>query len=224
MLRRRTKKIEEEYITTRGLKEWKLNKNIFVKIFEEKCAKFNIASNQVKFYSQQNEDKYIIQKILKEKIEEGIFLELGACDGILHSNTKMLEDYFGFKGILIEPQKHYFEELEKNRKKCKNYNTAISNSDDEYIIFTGSDAEAGILETINTNNKINNYKVRNNKLNNIIKKSGFNYIDIMIIDVEGGELDVLKSIDFSFPIFCIFIEADSDNQEKNKIFGEFLII
>lgn len=36
----------------------------------------------------------------------------------------------------------------------------------------------------------------------------------MIIDVEGGELSLLKSINFTFPIFCIIIEASSEQQEK----------
>ena len=44
----------------------------------------------------------------------------------------------------------------------------------------------------------------------------------MIIDVEGHELEFLRSIDFSFPIFCIIIEAASDQPEKNKLFGEYL--
>ena len=56
----------------------------------------------------------------------------------------------------------------------------------------------------------------------ILKKSSFKYIDFMIIDVEGGELDLLKSIDFSFPIFCVIIEAHSKEKEKNRIFGEYL--
>ena len=60
------------------------------------------------------------------------------------------------------------------------------------------------------------------EMKEILQKSSFNYIDFMIIDVEGSELELLKSIDFSFPIFCIIIEAHSNEQEKNKIFGNFL--
>lgn len=45
----------------------------------------------------------------------------------------------------------------------------------------------------------------------------------MSIDVEGGELSFLKSFDFKIPVFCIIIEAHSDEQEKNKIFGDYLI-
>lgn len=56
----------------------------------------------------------------------------------------------------------------------------------------------------------------------LLNKSNFKYLDFMIIDVEGSELSLLKSIDFSFPIYCIIIEAHSDEQEKNKIFGNYL--
>ena len=58
----------------------------------------------------------------------------------------------------------------------------------------------------------------------IIADSSLKYIDFMIIDVEGGELEVLKSIDFDFPIFCIIIEAASNQQEKNTIFGNYLYL
>ena len=66
------------------------------------------------------------------------------------------------------------------------------------------------------------YLVKNKKMDEIIKESKVEYIDIMSIDVEGGELELLKSIDFSFPIYCTIIEAHSNEQEKNKIFGNYL--
>ncbi len=45
----------------------------------------------------------------------------------------------------------------------------------------------------------------------------------MFVDVEGGEIELLKSIDFSFPIFCIVIEAHSDKEERNEKVRNFLI-
>ena len=65
----------------------------------------------VKFYSQQDEDKYIIQYLLKDKITDGTYLEVGAFDGVSYSNTKTLEDYFNFSGILIEPQERLFNNI-----------------------------------------------------------------------------------------------------------------
>lgn len=205
-----------------GLKEWHIDNNLFLKEYINKCKIFNINNpRNVKFFSQQDEDKYIIQYLLKEKIDDGTYLEIGACDGVLYSNTKTLEEYFGFKGILIEPQKHFYNNLIENRSSKNNefYNCAVTNSDVKEISFIGNNAEAGVVESINTNiNKYGwkSYKVENKKMKDILENSKFKYIDFMIIDVEGSELLLLKSIDFSFPIFCIIIEAHSTEQEKIK--------
>jgi FkbM family methyltransferase len=210
-----------------GLLEWTLDENTFLKEFNNKCNIFGINPNEVKFYSQQDEDKYIIQYLLKKKIDNGTYLEIGACDGILYSNSKTLEDFFGFKGILIEPQSNFFDNLKKNRSNINNelYKCAVTNNDSSTISFIGNNAEGGIMDDINTN--LNNYnwtpyEVENKKMKNILENSRFKYIDIMIIDVEGSELSLLKSIDFTFPIFCIIIEAHSKEQKKNKIFGDYL--
>lgn len=200
-----------------GENEWSLDFESFSLELNKKASIFGINKNDIKFYSQQDEDKYIIQYLLKEKITDGIYLEIGACDGILYSNTKTLEEHFNFKGILIEPQPFFFENLIKNRNSTNNksYNYAVSNSDDEYIDFIGHNAEGGILTDVNfTNSNLQAYKVKNNKMKNIIKDSNFDYIDFMIIDVEGSEFSLLKSIDFNFPIFCIIIEAPSDQEKK----------
>lgn len=215
------------YRINKGMIEWSLDVNKFKTDFCKKCDIFNINSNEVKFYSQQDEDKYIIQYLLKKKINDGTYLEIGACDGLLYSNTKTLEEYFGFTGILIEPQPTFFNNLQKNRSIKNNelYNCAVSDSDEKYINFIGNNAEGGILSNINTNlNKYNwdSYKVLNKKMKDILHNSKFDYIDFMIIDVEGSEFLLLKSIDFKYPIFCIIIEAHSGEQIKNKIFGDYL--
>ena len=43
----------------------------------------------------------------------GIFIEAGACDGILNSNTYLLEKEFSWSGLLVEPLNDYFIELKK---------------------------------------------------------------------------------------------------------------
>ena len=215
------------YKYTRGLKEWTLDLKSFQIEFDKKCKIFNINPDDIKFYSQQDEDKYIIQYLLKNKINDGTYLEVGGCDGIIYSNTKTLEDYFGFKVILIEPQPIFFKNLLKNRSNKNNelYNCAVTNSESNQIEFIGNNPEGGVADDINTDLKKynwNSYKVENKKLKDLLNNSQFNYIDFMIIDVEGSELSLLKSIDFTFPIFCIIIEAHSNEQEKNKIFGHHL--
>jgi hypothetical protein len=48
------------YKINRGLREWSLDMKSFIKEFVNKCNIFNINPRDVKFYSQQDEDKYII--------------------------------------------------------------------------------------------------------------------------------------------------------------------
>tara|TARA_R110002110_G_scaffold399842_1_gene615872 strand:- start:308 stop:1075 length:768 start_codon:yes stop_codon:yes gene_type:complete len=210
------------------LKEWALDDS-FTTAFEECCGIFDVRKETVQFNSQQNEDKYIIQYILKEKITDGTFIEMGALDGIAHSNTKTLEDHFGFSGILIEPVRDNYERLVRNRPNSKCYNYAVSDSSHEYVDFMGYTGAAGIADTINHASKKElpsyeqPYKVKNKKLSEIIEESGLKYIDIFSLDVEGGELEVLKSVDYKkIDIYCIIVEAHSDEQDKNKLFTDFL--
>ena len=43
------------------------------------------------YYSQCQEDIYLNENIFKNK-KNGVYIELGALDGILYSNTKFFED------------------------------------------------------------------------------------------------------------------------------------
>jgi len=52
------------YKINRGLNEWSLNLSEFKNIFIKKCTQWNINPYNVKFYSQQDEYKYIIQYLL----------------------------------------------------------------------------------------------------------------------------------------------------------------
>lgn len=212
------------YTVTNGLREWHLDSHAFERCLTDTRKTWGILQDVV-FHAQQDEDKYIIQYLLKDKITDGVFLEVGGCDGVLYSNTKTLEDYFGFSGILIEPQPQYYTQLVRNRPKCENYNCAISSSDDS--VFIGDNAEGGLVRTLNEVVKHRfpwwkPYTVKNMKLSDILNNSRFKYIDFMFVDVEGGELELLKTIDFRFDIFCIIVEAHSDAQEKNKLVGDLL--
>ena len=61
------------YKINRGLYEWHLDLKSFIPKFILICDKYDLDPNKIKFYSQQDEDKYIIQYLLKEKINDGVF-------------------------------------------------------------------------------------------------------------------------------------------------------
>jgi hypothetical protein len=69
----------------------------------------------MKSFAQFKEDLIIIDLFLKKKIEEGVFVEFGAWDGIHLSNCKLLADN-GWSGFFIEGDSLRFQECQKNYK------------------------------------------------------------------------------------------------------------
>jgi hypothetical protein len=99
------------------------------------------------FYSQQGEDKEIFEQYYKSRHKKnGIFVELGALDGITYSNTKFFEDTLKWRGILIEPVVENYEKLIKNRPGCFHYNCAVGLPGK--ALFVGGSATAGMLHTM----------------------------------------------------------------------------
>jgi hypothetical protein len=103
------------------------------------------------FFSQQGEDIFIYKNFINKVVEDSIFVELGAMDGIIYSNTKFFEDILKFKGILIEPTIQY-NNLINNRPNCDCYNVAINYTTGK-VKFLGEYATAGMVDTMNENFK-----------------------------------------------------------------------
>lgn len=172
------------------------------------------------FYEKENPDKIpqlIYENYINQKVSDGIFLELGAFDGILGSNTLFLEKELGFNGVLIEPVTRNFNYLKRNRPKCTNLNWAVLNecSHGEHTI-QGKGLQASLTDKQNKRTK--NFHesdktprnqlqdVRTKKLSTILKELKVEYIDFWSLDVEGSEFEVLKSMDWHIPVGLICIE------------------
>jgi len=182
---------------------------------------------KIKFFSQNGQDRFLNNHIFK-KNSNGIFIDIGANDGITFSNTYFFEKK-GWSGICIEPIPEVFEKLKKNRK-CNCICGVMSEKNIEFSEFlhvTGaSEMLSGILDKYdndhleriekdikNNNEKKEIIKVQNFNFNKIIK---FTHIDYLTIDTEGSEFDILKTINFSnFEIKVISIENDYKNNNIN---------
>tara|TARA_X000001036_G_scaffold115622_1_gene108879 strand:- start:441 stop:1298 length:858 start_codon:yes stop_codon:yes gene_type:complete len=159
-----------------------------------------------KYPSQAGQDKIIKERFFKNK-KKGFFIEIGAYDGIEGSNCYHFEKFLKWDGIAIEPSNIQFKKLKKNRK-CKLFNKAISNEikEVEFIEVTeGLTQMSGINEKYYKNNfdfisnneksKIQNYNLKTITFEQVVSQ-GID-IDYLSIDIEGGEMDLLKSINFN---------------------------
>lgn len=171
------------------------------------------------FYSQQGEDIYVYRNFINKIAPDGVFVELGAMDGITYSNTKFFEDALQFSGTLIEPTAQYAK-LASNRPRSKCHNVAVHYKK-EPVKFLGDFATAGLVDTMNSKFRqiwhpsSKEYFVNGEPICDILKKDDRAYIDFLSIDVEGGEQVVLETLDFSVPIYVVCIELDGHNPEKD---------
>lgn len=183
----------------------------------------------MKYYSQYDQDKWLFENYFKDK-KTGFFLEIGADDGIDKSNTKFFEE-LGWDGMCIEPSHKRFNLLTNNRNCiCENY--AISNEVGEVEFMDISGWGKGLSGIINnyddrhksriqqeikhSENKGNEtIKVKTELLTNLLDKHGISEIDFCTIDTEGGEFDIIKSIDFDkYKINIILVE---NNYKENNV-------
>ena len=67
------------------------------------------------------------------------------------------------------------------------------------------------------------YYVKGDLFKNILSNANIKYIDLLSIDVEGGEQVVLETLDFSIPIYVVVIELDGHSQTKDNKCREILI-
>ena len=189
---------------------------------------------EFKYNSQFGEDKHLNDNYFKSK--RGLtYLEMGAMDGVKYSNTKFFEDHLAWSGILIEPHPNNFYALQHTRPFNKNYNALISDKEEDVeFIYTDSyhSSVSCVKETmpkdhdVNYFNKVDNkvIKMKPQRMDKIFKDAEIDHIDLFILDVEGHELNVLKTINFeeiSIGVFMIEnLENNSNDQECKKILEE----
>ena len=179
------------------------------------------------FASQSGQDKIIKNSFFRSK-KNGYFVEIGAFDGVLGSNCIHFEKSMNWEGIAIEPSKIHFEKLSKNRN-CKVLIAAISSTekDVEFIeVIEGLTQMSGIdddnysAKLIIENNKKNKFNKNKMKTSTFEKSILTKEIDYLSIDIEGAELDVLKSINFQEYIIKV-ISVENNSPEKIN-FNSFL--
>ena len=87
--------------------------------FNNKFAIENLLSH---FFKNHKDSKaQLMQDLFVDYVlnkKNGLFVEVGACNGLVHSNTYWLEKNRNWNGILCEPASFWHEELFQNRPNC----------------------------------------------------------------------------------------------------------
>lgn len=142
-------------------------------------------------------------KLLKRlNYKNGFFIEAGANDGIMQSNTKLLEDYYGWTGILVEPSPTTFKRLYNNRTHSTCYQCALGSFEQDNTFVYG-DFDGSLMSSIDgiREHRVPNQYCLIRSLQSILDELSIHHINFFSLDTEGYELQVLKGIDFEKTTF-----------------------
>lgn len=69
--------------------------------------------------------------------QNGLFIEVGALDGMTQSNTKLLEECFDWRGLLIEPSLKAYKQSVVNRPLAHTFHCALGSHEQNGSIIYG---------------------------------------------------------------------------------------
>jgi FkbM family methyltransferase len=154
--------------------------------------------------SQLGQDLWVLEMTAYKR--GGYFVEFGATDGVLLSNTYLLETEFGWTGLCAEPNPKMFAQLQHNRK-CTVSDACIAGVSGQEVDFIFAGAFGGIAEhcsadehgarraayaaaghvgrlsTVSLHDFLQRYRAPRD-------------IDYLSIDTEGSELEILANFPF----------------------------
>ena len=149
---------------------------------------------------------------------QGFFVELGANDGISQSNTKHLEMFHGWRGVLIEPYPGNYRKLSRTRSSSSHFVNAacvsfefpkdemeLTYSDLMTVPMEGASdvadrkrhAESG-KKWLRGHETVKTFLARARTLTAILDEANApKVIDLLSLDVEGGEIEVLNGVAYA---------------------------
>ncbi len=151
-----------------------------------------------------------IARYLPER--SGTFVELGAFDGVTQSNTLYFERR-GWRGVLIEPTPAAFAECRENRPLAQVFNCACVDQANAgknvrmtavglMSIVDGTRDQDTENEWVERGEQLQQLQsetvvVPSRTLSDVLIEAGISSVDLLSLDVEGGELGVLQGLDLS---------------------------
>jgi len=188
------------------------------------------------FTSQYGQDEYLERDVFKG-FKNGFFVDVGANDGVSLNSTKYFQETNGWTGINIEPLSDAYSKLTVNRPNDININCAVYSTEgpQDFRCNTGFiEMLSGLVCTYdprhlerlhNENTEFGDstqiITVQTQRLETIFDQNNVTHIHYLNIDVEGGEFDVIKSINFD-KVFIDVIEFSNNFDDVSAPIIEYL--
>ncbi|MFT7621328.1 MAG: FkbM family methyltransferase [Myxococcota bacterium] len=193
----------------------------------------NPAEQGRKSYAQYGEDIVIVTMLQHLGVVKPTFIDIGAHHPIIYNNTYLLYT-LGARGVLVEPNPHFADMLKARRPEDTTLNIGIGFSDKteeaDYYVIKGD----GALNTFSPE-QVARYKAAKDGADAVVEVRKMPLVpvnevlakhfdgkapDIFSIDVEGLDLDILKTLDFARfkpAIICVETLVWGTHQLKPEI-------
>ena len=164
-------------------------------------------------HSQIEQERWVLA--MCEGRRGGRFAEIGAFDGVLHSNTLKLETDHGWSGVLVEPNPILFARLRQSRNACC-LERAVHREGGQLLSFVASEEIGTLAEYAEADGYAEHRRdaISRNGLITVETvtfdamaaadgegERGFDYVSL---DTEGSELDILRTIDLARHRIALF--------------------
>jgi FkbM family methyltransferase len=169
---------------------------------------------EFEWFSQAGQDE-IVMSLLRYK-EGGYFIDLAANDATLLSNTYVLETKYHWKGLCIEPNPEYWENL-AFRTNCQIVGAVVGNRRMEEVHFRFDAGDHGGIVGQGFDNgprfKSQSEVRYTVTLEEVLRKfEAPSHIDYLSLDVEGAEEFILQNFPFDkYHISIMTTERPSDS-------------
>lgn len=153
------------------------------------------------------------QDVVVDRIFRGArdlrFADIGGYDGVTGSNTLFFEHHRGWTGLLVEPvAEHHARAALSRRCACHCVAVAPEEGMAEFLSVTrgftqmsglARSYDAALLAQVRANpaHAERVQSVRTRPLSALFEEAGFDRLDFVSLDIEGGELAVLEAFEFA---------------------------
>ena len=168
------------------------------------------------FYSQFGQDKWIIGKVFPG-VKDGYFVDVGAWDAIVSSNSKALEE-LGWSGACIDPFPRNW-----TGRTCRLFEEVVYSKQGEIVEFRMAGILGGIDEHIDQWRPLVQeqpiVKLSTTTLEDVLARaSAPRFIHYVSIDTEGSELEVLEGLPFEeYTVGAFSIEHNFEQPKRRQI-------
>lgn len=174
----------------------------FISCFFKGVLYFNPIGPSGDYTSQFGQDRVLESLGILSSSKNGFFVEVGCNHPVCNSNSRYLELNYGFQGVAVDPI-DYGDLYRLYRPNTEFVNAAIDSSRSSVVLNMAQNISGwedqvsslyGHVVAHGRGFDVRQVTVEAVTLASICKK--YQHIDILFLDVEGHEINVLKSLDW----------------------------